>query len=172
MARLRSDFSGGSDGKSVCLRCRRPGFDPWVGKIPWRRECQPTPVLLPGKSHGWRKLVGYNPWGHKELDTTERLLFLSSFLWKCHTWSHWPEPSCTASTWVWVRLENVVFLCVQEKEIGWAGLSLWHTHCINQVSCRKQMAHLTGILNLMKVLYYRGVKGRSVSIRDFETFRD
>ena len=41
----------------------------------WRRKWQPTPVLLPGKSHGWRSLVGYSPWGCKELDTTERLHF-------------------------------------------------------------------------------------------------
>ena len=41
----------------------------------WRRKWQPTPVLLPGKSHGWRSLVGYNPWGPKESDTTERLHF-------------------------------------------------------------------------------------------------
>ena len=43
---------GGSDSISVCLHCGRPGFNPWVGKIPWRRKCQPTPVLLPGKFHG------------------------------------------------------------------------------------------------------------------------
>ena len=48
-------------------------FDPWVGKIPWRREWQPSPVLLPGESHGQRSLAGYSPWGHKELDMTERL---------------------------------------------------------------------------------------------------
>ena len=48
-------------------------FDPWVGKITWRRKWQSTPVLLPGKSHGQRSLVGYSPWGHKESDTTERL---------------------------------------------------------------------------------------------------
>ena len=42
---------------SVCLQCRRPGFYPWVGKIPWRRKWQPTPVLLPRKSHGQRSLV-------------------------------------------------------------------------------------------------------------------
>ena len=42
---------------------------------PLRRKWQPTPVLLPGKSHGWRSMVGYSPWGHKELDTTERLHF-------------------------------------------------------------------------------------------------
>ena len=41
----------------------------------WRRQWQPTPVLLPGKSHGWRSLVGCSPWGREESDTTERLHF-------------------------------------------------------------------------------------------------
>ena len=50
-------------------------FSPWVGKILWRRKSQPTPVLLPGKSHGQRSMVSYSPWGHKESDTTERLHF-------------------------------------------------------------------------------------------------
>ena len=49
------------------------GFDPWVGKIPCKREWQPIPVFLPGEFHGQRSLVGYSPWGRKELDTTERL---------------------------------------------------------------------------------------------------
>ena len=48
-------------------------MDPWVGKIPRRRKWQPTPVFLPGKSNGLRILVGYSPWGCKELDTTEQL---------------------------------------------------------------------------------------------------
>ena len=76
------DFPGGSDDKSICLQCWRPGFNPWIGKIPWRRKWQPTPLLLPGKSHGWRNLVGYSPWVCKESDTTERLHFpiLSFFL--------------------------------------------------------------------------------------------
>ena len=51
-------------------------FDPWVRKILWRRRWQPTLVLLPGKSHGWRSLEGYSPWSCKELDMTERLHFL------------------------------------------------------------------------------------------------
>src|SRR5574337_38816 len=55
--------------------CWRPGFDPSVRKIPWRRKWKPTPVLLPGKSHGWRSLAGFSLWGRKELDTTERLHF-------------------------------------------------------------------------------------------------
>ena len=44
-----------------------------MGTTIWRRKCQSTPVLLPGKSHGQRTLVGYSPWGHKQSDTTERL---------------------------------------------------------------------------------------------------
>ena len=54
-----------------CRRCRRCGFSPWVGKISWRRAWQPTPVLLPGESHGQRSLAGYNPQSCKESDTTE-----------------------------------------------------------------------------------------------------
>ena len=68
---------GGSQGKSVHLQCGRPRFDPWVGKIPWRRKWKPTPGLLPGKFHGRRSLVGCSPWGRKELHGTEpRLGFL------------------------------------------------------------------------------------------------
>ena len=68
--------NGSSEGKeSVCLQCRRPGFDPWARKIPWRRKWQSTPVLLPGKSHGQRSLADYSPWDRKESDPTERLHF-------------------------------------------------------------------------------------------------
>ena len=48
-------------------------FNPWVEKIPWRKKWQPTPVFLPGKSHGQRSLAGCSPWSHKELDTTDRV---------------------------------------------------------------------------------------------------
>ena len=51
--------------------CKRLGFDPWVGKIPWRRAWQPTPVYLPGESPGQRSLGGYSLLGHTESDTTE-----------------------------------------------------------------------------------------------------
>ena len=47
------------------------GFDPWGGKIPRRRKWQPTPVFLPGESHGQRNLAGYSPWGCKESDMTD-----------------------------------------------------------------------------------------------------
>ena len=54
-------FSWWFSGKESACQCRRRGFDPWVGKIPWRRKGQPTPVFLPVKFHGQRILVGYSP---------------------------------------------------------------------------------------------------------------
>ena len=79
-------FPGGSDGKRICLHCRRPGFNPWVGKIPQRRKWQPTPVFLPGKPHGQRSLVGCGP-RVAESDTTEQLRLLLS-LSRCHLLQH------------------------------------------------------------------------------------
>ena len=69
-------FSGASQvalvGKqSVCRRHKRHRLHPWVRKKPWRRKWQPTPVFLPGKSHGQRSLVGYSPQGREELDMTK-----------------------------------------------------------------------------------------------------
>ena len=67
-------FQGGASGKEPACQCRRykrPGLNPWVWKIPWRRAWQPTPVFLPGEPHGQRSLVGYSLRGRKELDPTE-----------------------------------------------------------------------------------------------------
>ena len=55
-------------GKELAWQCRRCRFDPWVGKIPWRRPWQPTPEFLPGGFHGQRSLASYNPWVAKGLD--------------------------------------------------------------------------------------------------------
>ena len=57
--------------EGICLQCRRLEFDPWVGKIPRRRECQPTSVSLPREFHGQRSLVDYSPWARKELGVTD-----------------------------------------------------------------------------------------------------
>ena len=67
-------FPRGASGKepiSQGRRFKRCWFDPWVGKIPWRRKWHSTPVFFPGESHGQRSPAGYSPRGHKELDMTE-----------------------------------------------------------------------------------------------------
>ena len=64
-------FPGGSEVKAFACNAGDLG-DPWVGKFPWRRKWQPTPVFLPGESHGQRNLVGYSPRGRKESGTTKR----------------------------------------------------------------------------------------------------
>ena len=55
----------GKESTCQCRRRRRLKFDPWVGKILWRRKWQPTPVFLLGESHGQRSLAGYSPWSHR-----------------------------------------------------------------------------------------------------------
>ena len=67
-------FPHGASGKEPACQYRRQkrcGYDPWVWTIPWRRKWQPTPVFLPGKFHGQKRLMGYSPLGPKESDTTE-----------------------------------------------------------------------------------------------------
>ena len=59
--------------------CNAGDPNPWVGKIPWGREWQPSPVFLSGKFHGQRSLAGHNPWGRKEWDTTEQLTHTDTF---------------------------------------------------------------------------------------------
>ena len=73
------DFPAGSDGKRICLQCRRSRFNPWVGRIPWRSEWQPTLVFLPGECYAQRSLVDYRLQGRKELDRTEQLTHIQFF---------------------------------------------------------------------------------------------
>jgi len=92
------------------LQCRRLRFDPWVGKISWRRQWPPTPVFLPGESHRQRSLAGYILWGHKESDMIE---------WLTHTHTHTHTVSsyfcwivckgslACVSYWVWVHFNSV-----------------------------------------------------------------
>ena len=101
-------FPGGSNGRD-CLQCRRPGFNPWVRKIPWRRKWQPTPVSLPGESHRQRSLAGYSPWGCKESDTTEQLHFHFSLL--------------MSPAYGWVALLRIVKLSVDH--LSWRLFRYW-----------------------------------------------
>ena len=68
------------------------GSIPGSGRLLWRRKGQPTPVFLPGESHGQRSLAGYSPWGHKELDTTELLTHTHVLYGKWHLSSVFLEP--------------------------------------------------------------------------------
>ena len=119
-----SAFPGGARGTEhtyQCRRCKRDEFDPWAGMIYWRKAWQPTPIFLPGESHGQRSLAGYSPWGCKELNTTEALstlLFLAFYFlfssWKnlvhqyevglrtigVHARSIHPRNGMLASLWV------------------------------------------------------------------------
>ena len=78
----------GKESTYPCRRRRRRVFDRWVGKNPWRRTWQPTPVFLPRESHGQRSLVGFCPWGRKELDTTE---LLNTHTARCEWGGRMPE---------------------------------------------------------------------------------
>ena len=61
--------------KKICQQCRKPRFNPWIGRIPLeRREWLLIPVFLPREFQGQRNLVGYIPWGYKESNTIEQLI--------------------------------------------------------------------------------------------------
>ena len=80
----------------MVAQCRTPKYNPWVGTIPQRREWQPTPVFLPGESHGQRSLVGYRPGGCKESDMTKWLtlaLFRHSWYLKLVWMGFFPQDS-------------------------------------------------------------------------------
>ena len=81
MGRATVRWLSGKESTCWCKRHKRRSFDPWVGKIPWSRKWQPTPVFLSGKSHGHRRLAGYSLWGCKELDITE---WAHTSLWTWH----------------------------------------------------------------------------------------
>ena len=105
---------------NVCLQCGRPGFDPWVRKIPWRREWQATPVFLPGKSHGWRSLAGPSPWGCKELDTIERLT---------HTMEYYSAIKKNVFESVlmrWMKLEPIIQSEVRKTPIQYTNAYIWN----------------------------------------------
>ena len=84
-----------------CRKCKKPEFHPWVGKIPWSRKWQPTPVFLSGKSHGQRNMVGYSLQGQKESDTTEQpstcFWNIGAMSWGCTAYMEKPcrEAMCT-----------------------------------------------------------------------------
>ena len=100
----------------IRLQWGRPGFDPWVGKIPWRRERLPTPVFWPGKFHGL-----YSPWGHKESDTTE--------------WLSLPHPCPISVSHFLVLLflmSNIRYLAAQARRHSWHFSVLQFSHIVEK----------------------------------------
>ena len=97
-----------------CRRSKRHRFNPWLGKIPWSRKWQPTPVFLPGKFHGQRSLVGYNLRGCKELDTTEHASHPNTFfkpeIWDKLKMTSIYKVSTMCPKWKKVKFLNSVWL--------------------------------------------------------------
>ena len=80
-------WHSGKESACQCRRFERRGFNPWVGKIPWSRKWKPTPIFLPGKSHGQRSPVGYSLWDCKELDLSEHASLHLPFFFNYNTLS-------------------------------------------------------------------------------------
>ena len=72
-------WRSGEESSCQCRGSKRCKFDPWVGKIPWSRKWQPTPLFLHGEFHGQRSLVDYSPWSHEEWNTTNTTLLVNTF---------------------------------------------------------------------------------------------
>ena len=121
-------------GKESACQCRGYRFDPWVGKIPWRRKWQPTPVFLPGESHGQRS----SPWGHKESNMTEQL-------------NNKPLPSPPGTEGI----------CLHRSCPVWSTVSqgIWSLCYCSSDSCPKGMGHQSDTkkqLSAMQVQVLRG----------------
>ena len=96
---------------SLChLKCSSPSFLQSQSFNPWRRKWQPTLVFLPGKSHGQRSLAVYSPWGHQELDTTERLNHQSFDSWSQKSFFPQPFTSSAVPSCLWTLREFPVSL--------------------------------------------------------------
>ena len=117
----------GKEPACQCKRHKRQGLDTWVGKIPWRRAWKPIPVFLPGESYGQRSLVGYSPWGHRELATTKEF--------SMHTYANTNSFMVTTAFTLFYlkktisgRLSNFFkFIWVElEFELGWGQLQPGH----------------------------------------------
>ena len=111
----------------ICPQCQRPGFDPWVGKIPWRRERVPIPVFWPGEFHGL-----YSPCGCRESYTTEQLSFsflkpFSRPLWSSCPWS--PQTQSIGNCWTFTPTSH------QRVSLPWrhSGVTSWVLQGLKEV---------------------------------------
>ena len=122
-------------------RLKRLPPTPWVGKMPWRRKWQPTPVFLPGESHGRRSLIGYSPRGPKELDTTEQLHLLT---YLCLVWSgDWAK-------WFWkVFFSSVIQWHRSEQTQKHIKFSILQSICMRFCTSQRCVLSLCEILHFL-----------------------
>ena len=106
-------FPGGASGKEPACQCRRCAFDPWIGKIPWRRAWQPTVLFLPGKSYGQRSLVVNSPQSCVESDMTEA--------------SQHKQIQCQTRLILLLIINLIYFLQFSSNKAYWAPLSFNET---------------------------------------------
>ena len=114
-------WNSGTESAWQCRRCKRWGFDPWVGKIPRRRKWQPTTLLWLEIFHGQRSLAGYSLWDHKESDMTERI--------SMHTFCKYTYSMKNLSPKRWANWVDIIAPMCGRSEPGLWGLSSAPQHC-------------------------------------------
>ena len=114
-----------------CRRHKRFRFDPWVGKTPWRRKWQPTPLSLPGEFHGQCSLVGYSPWGRKDSDTTEATVSSFSFDQSRNKWKEimrFSPDDPAPKSWICTQ----AYLTPSECSFYWPGVLHWISNSVEK----------------------------------------
>ena len=101
--------------RRICLYCGRHRFYPWVGKIPWRRTWQPTPIFLPRESFGQRSRVGYSPWGTKSWTWLKQLSTAHIKKNTCHLEQQMNEPGGQYVKWNNHRKTNTIWSRLRVK---------------------------------------------------------
>ena len=143
-------FPAGARGKESACQCRkcrrRHRFDPSVGKILWKRKWHPTPVLLPGKSHGPRNLAGYSPWGHKELDSVEHNT--AAYAPKIHV--IYCVAVCALLHWSGTKVAvSLRYACV--VYIHWACVFIYTLRCTKGCTISKKYIYIYILLSFVQL---------------------
>ena len=114
------------------------GFDPWIGKTPWRRKWQPTPVFLPGKSYGQKSSAGYSPWRHKNLDMTEHMCVCTHA--HTHTHTHIMCWALSQAIGIYKRIKWIKYL------LSWNLSGSYNKNCFTKLNWKWQSAGWIGAM--------------------------